>query len=416
MAMEMNHDGASLALSMVPIRTDRTARERSRLCMLQALGLILYPFRLSPRSPFPDPCSILIIRPDHLGDLLFLSPALHWLREALPEARITLLAGPWGQELMERCPYVDEVLTCSFPGFTRGPKGALVAPYHLLQLEARRLRQWHFDLALVMRFDHWWGALLAEAAGIPRRIGYATPEVRPFLTHAEPYEVGKHEVEQNLRLVSSIRRLLPHVAQPGEGWEAHRLEFAPTSREEKWARYWPEQQGIEDDRSLVAVHPGAGAAVKLWEPDKWALLVDQLTERRAVQVVLTGSTGELDLAWAVAARARTDPLVAAGRTELGQLAALYSRCRLVIGPDCGPLHLAVAVGTPTLHLYGPADARSFGPWGDPFRHRTVVGTWPCIPCNCLDFSAEELPAHGCVREIAVDRVLSEAESLLAGRW
>jgi heptosyltransferase-2/heptosyltransferase-3 len=121
------------------------------------------------------------------------------------------------------------------------------------------------------------------------------------------------------------------------------------------------------------------------------------------------------LAWAIAARTRTDPLVASGDTSLGQLAALYSRCRLVIGPDCGPLHLAVAVGTPSLHLYGPVDQRAFGPWGDEFWHRVVTSNWTCIPCNHLDIAAEELIAHRCVRDIAPDRVLAEAEALLAGR-
>lgn len=394
----------------------RTTRQQVRLALLRALGLVLRPF---PPSFASFPSSLLVIRPDHLGDLLFLTPALRRLRELLPEAYIALLVGPWGREVAERSHYVDEVFTCPFPGFTRQPRGSLFAPYWLLLQEARRLRKHRFDLALIMRFDHWWGALLAALAGIPYRLGYAVPEVRPFLTQVLPYVPGQHEVQQNLRFTFHVSRFTAQVAGEGasvEGadWKRHPLEFVPTREEEAWAEEWLPAHGAAAGRPLVAIHPGAGAPVKLWPAEKWAAVADALAERRGAQIVLTGSAGELDLVWAVAARTRMDPLVAAGETTLGQLAALYRRCRLVLGPDCGPLHLAVAVGTPTIHLYGPVDVRTFGPWGDPLRQRVLLSDWPCLPCNRLDFAAEELEAHSCVRDIRVEQVLTEAEALLVG--
>ncbi|MBC8447913.1 MAG: glycosyltransferase family 9 protein [Chloroflexi bacterium] len=402
----------------------RTSRQRLRLAFLRAVGVALRSLASGSPSRIPRPPSLLLIRPDHLGDLLFLTPALRWLRERLPEAHITLLVGPWGREIMQRNPHVDEVITCSFPGFTRQPKRSLLAPYRLLLQEARKLRRQRFDLSLVMRFDHWWGALLAAAAGIPYRLGYAVPEVRPFLTQAVPYVAGRHEVEQNLRFTFYVSRITSQVAGLRSqvsavepiSWTTHPLEFAPAREEEAWVEEWLLAHGAVPDRPLVAIHPGAGATVKLWEDEKWAAVADALAERREAQILLTGSADELDLVWAVAARTRVDPLMAAGETTLGQLAALYRRCRLVIGPDCGPLHLAVAVGTPSVHLYGPVDAGAFGPWGNPFRHRVLLSDWPCVPCNRLDFAAEELPAHPCVRDIGVQQVLAEAESLLAGAW
>ena len=102
----------------------------------------------------------------------------------------------------------------------------------------------------------------------------------------------------------------------------------------------------------------------------------------------------------------------AGATDLGALAAVYRRCALVIGPDSGPLHLAVAVGTPTVHLYGPVDRRTFGPWGSARRHRVVVSDWGCIPCNRLDWPGSTLAEHGCILDIRVEQVLAEAASLL----
>jgi heptosyltransferase-2/heptosyltransferase-3 len=326
------------------------------------------------------------------------------------------MVGPWGQEVMERSPDVDEIVTCTFPGFARRPKGSWLAPYRLLLQEARRVRRRQVDLALIMRYDHWWGALLAALAGIPQRIGYAIPEVCPFLTQAVPYSVGRHEVHQGLRLVSTLAGGPDEPDGSAGDPQTAPLHFEPTDSEDAWVKRWLLLHDAVPERPLVAIHPGSGSTVKLWLAEKWAAVADTLCERRGVQIVLTGSAGELDLAWAIAARTRIDPLVACGETTLGQLAALYGHCRLVMGPDCGPLHLAVAVGAPTVHLYGPVDVGTFGPWGDPFRHRVLTSRWPCIPCNRLDIVAAECVAHPCVRDIGVARVLAEAESLLSGMW
>ncbi|MFZ1627300.1 MAG: glycosyltransferase family 9 protein, partial [Anaerolineae bacterium] len=102
-----------------------------------------------------------------------------------------------------------------------------------------------------------------------------------------------------------------------------------------------------------------------------------------------------------------EPLPSAvGETSLAQLAALLQRSALVIGLDSGPMHLAAALGVPTIHLYGPVDAASFGPWGDPARHRVITSAWACVPCNRLDFTDADLPLHPCVRAITVEQVLA----------
>ena len=137
-----------------------------RLRMLRLAGLAQPQPTISGRR-----AKILLIRPDHLGDLLFLTPALRYLRTLLPEAHISLMVGPWGQAVMEHNPHVDELLICEFPGFTRQAKPSLWQPYRYLFQHAKQLRQAQFDMAVVLRFDHWWGAWLAAAAGIPHRYG-----------------------------------------------------------------------------------------------------------------------------------------------------------------------------------------------------------------------------------------------------
>jgi ADP-heptose:LPS heptosyltransferase len=533
------------------------------------------------------PRSLLLIRPDHLGDVLFLTPALHALRERLPETKITLLVGPWGRAAIDGNPDVDAVVVCPFPGFERGsgrrggfsgevagspcgsgqlpmpvvtprpmktamqPESSLqavqranvgnrlkpllqsrlrfsgqwiaetiarmqenpplhVAPYRLLFATAHQLRAGGYDAAVVLRFDHWWGAWLAAAAGIPRRIGYDWPETQPFLTQPAPYRADRHEVIQNAGLLAMLEtatqpesslqavgganastRLKPRLqrGQPFSGqlsmpgvaprrmkaaeaapmpperraWEpdplfsgqmsmpgatlrplwvksfvvttlvvqcAQRLKsllrrgafseqdgagealgptrFAVTPADRDWAAGWLTARGVDFTRPLVAIHPGAGAMVKQWPPSAWAATANRLAAELSATILLTGAAAERSLTAVISAQLSAPALDASGQTTLGQLAALYERCALVLGADSGPLHLAVAVGAPTVHLYGPVDPAKFGPWGDPGRHVVLTTPWPCAPCNRLDWPAEALPQHACMAAIGVDDVVRAA--------
>lgn len=407
----------------------RSRRQAARLHLLQLWG------QRYPKAAPAAPQRILVIRPDHLGDLLFSTPALHLLRASFPDAHMAALVGPWGEAVLAGNPDLDETIPCPFPGFTRQPKGSPLEPYRLLRREAHRLAAMQFDLALVLRFDHWWGGWLAAAAGIPQRLGYAIAEVQPFLTRAIPYVRGRHEVVQNLALalaagegerlavngerlmvngewlVVNGKRLGRSRAVMDSDW---RLRFAVTAEDEaRAAALLPPA-----DRPVVAIHPGSGAAVKRWRATAWAELAGRLAAEHGTQVIFTGSAGEAELIDPVLALlAEGQPLSPAaislaGQTSLGGLAAVYRRCSLVIGPDSGPLHLAVAAGTPTVHLYGPVDRRTFGPWGDPQRHVVVTSDWSCIACNRLDWPDRALSDHGCVRDIPVAQVAAAAARLL----
>lgn len=393
------------------------SRQRARLVMLRSFATLSVPAR--PRIPpaFPNAPRILVLRPDHIGDLLFATPALHALRLALPQAHLTCMVGPWGQAVLEHNPNLDELILCDFPGFSRKPKGPALAPYRELRRWAERLKAECFDLALVLRFDHWWGALLSYLAGVPHRVGYDLAECKPFLTRAVPYVSQRHEVLQNLTLVhealESAGVVATSVTSSRESTlqvvAARPLEYVITAEDEEYTAQYLRAHGVQAGQTLVAIHPGAGAPVKLWRAEGWAEVADAIACRWRARVVLTGGRDELALAWSVYARSQCEPIVVAGRTSLGQLAALFRRCRLVLGPDCGPLHLAVAVGTPTVHLYGPVDRQKFGPWGPADKHLVITSGRDCIPCNRLDYGARELQQHPCVCEISVSAVLEAVE-------
>ncbi len=352
---------------------------------------------LPPRPTQLATARILIIRPDHLGDLLFLGPALHWLRAHLPQAHIALAIGPWGAPALPGLAGAyDELIEIPFPAFERGPRAGAVGRWQALAQWARRLRARHYDIALIARPDHWWGAMLARFAGVPFRLGFATPETTPWLTRALPV-VREHAAASNLRLVASLtnQSLLPDPL-------THPLRFQLSSRHVGEAdRLLLDIFGVDDVHPLVVVHPGSGAAVKLWEPEKWREIVRRL-DAAGARVLVTGGANETALTRVVAAVPSGNVIDLGGQTSFSELAALLHRADAVLGPDSGPLHLAVAVGTPTVHLYGPADAVVFGPWGEPARHQVIRSAWACAPCGKFDWP--DLPAHGCVRDIPVEMV------------
>lgn len=373
-------------------------RDDGRRAVLRGLGLALGPRRRASTSRQ----KILVVRPDHLGDLLMLTPALRRLRCGLPEAEIVALIGPWGLPVLERNANLNRLITWSFPWFDRHPRRSALAPYLSLIRLARLLRAERFDLALQFRADFWWGALAVRLAGVPEQVGFDVPSVRPFLTKALPLRHGYHAAEENLRLAAAI-------AGSGSG---ERLEFAVLEADRRRATEL--LRATPTNRPLIALQSGAGAPVKRWSIERLAEVGRRLRDEYGATIVVIGGEGERDLVETLVRQIGTETIGLAGVTTLGELAAVLERCALALGPDSGPLHLAVAVGTPTVHLFGPADPRRFGPYGDPARHRVILSDWPCCPCNRLDFPPEEVPEHDCMAAIATKDVLEVAGELLQG--
>ena len=169
-------------------------KHRLRRALLHMMGAAPIPKATSPSVE-----RILLIRPDHLGDVLLTTPAIHMLRTAYPKAEIHALVGPWSADVLSSYSEIDVVLTLPFPGFSRGPKLGLRAPYALALRSARQLRKIGYSSAIILRPDHWWGAMLAQWSGIPRRIGYDLPDVAPFLTDAVAH-THQHAVLQSTLL------------------------------------------------------------------------------------------------------------------------------------------------------------------------------------------------------------------------
>jgi heptosyltransferase-2/heptosyltransferase-3 len=344
---------------------------------------------------------VLLLRPDHIGDVLLSAPAVALLRASLPLAHLTYLVGPWSGEAARRGPPVDSVRTLAYPGFARRSNANVLEPYALLLRVASQLRREHFDLAVVLRGDHWWGALLALVAGIPLRVGGATPETDPLLSHSYRAPGQEPWGEQALGIARlAVRAADATVVEPIHVRQFRLSESAQVAAGALWR-----QHGLGE--RVVVLHPSAGAPLKSWPTRRWAELAGALLET-GLQVVLVGAPDDRALLGQVAGCVRGCAPVLCGQS-LEISAAVYARCGLVVTVDSGAGHLAAAVGARTVRLYGPAPSNVFGPWppDDASQHVLATKVLACAPCGYLE--APPCGAHttpACMLALGVDDVMN----------
>ncbi len=292
-----------------------------------------------------DPRNILVVRLDHIGDVLFARPSLAALRAAYPRARITALVSSVGRELLAADENVDEVMAWDAPWFARrqaprrGPgRGAILS-----QIRSRR-----FDLSLDLRGDFRHHVLLA-LAGVKTRVGYGITGGAWLLHVPLRLRVGVHEVERDLDVVRAL------------GQAAAATGYAPIS-------LTPEEQAFgkkswSGSGCRVAVHPTAGDPRKCWPPERFAGICRQLADQ-GCEVILVGTKADRDRAEKIAGLSGSPLKVLTGQTTLRQLAGLLSEADLLLGNDSGPAHLALTQGVPAIMIWSETNtAEEWGPWG-----------------------------------------------------
>ena len=346
---------------------------------------------------------LLIIRPDHLGDVLLTTPAIQAVKRTRPDMEIHVLCGEWSAELLANVDEIDLVLTIEFPGFRRGESRVARNSYLTALKAAGLLRGIGYSSALIMRPDHWWGAMLAFLAGIRQRVGYDMSNVAPFLTDKVPHHY-QHAVKQNMRLVERFLGSSDH--------DAVKLRLSVSPEDKAYIDSYLMDWRMDAKKPIICIHPGSGAASKLWQAEKWAKVADVLSAQYSAAVVFTGGSSESALISEIVAEMKDEAFVIAGATSVGQLAALYQRALAVLGPDSGAMHIAASVQTPTVTLFGPADPVEFAPWGDQHHHAVVNSSIACRPCRILDWRNDDPTFHPCVQDISTSQVLDEAHRVI----
>ena len=356
-----------------------------------------------PTAPPEYPHRILVIRLDLLGDLMLSVPAIRAVRRRWPRAELTALVLPYTAPLLGHFPEVDRVITFD-PNRLR-PSGTpwLPAVWADLLGVVRRLRASRFDLALALYGP--WAGLLAYLSGARFRVGYGAESHPKFFHLSLPgrrYLVRRHEAEYTLAVAAAVG------APPGP--QDYSLEPQPEASarvETKLA-----QLGVPAGMPLIGVQVGAANGwAKQWYPDKWAAAAGEIARRWGAAVVFTGTARERPLAEAVRTRLGGPAWNLAGETDIPELVALLGRLSLFLSGDTGPMHLATALGVPTVALHGPTDPALSGPW-PPGRGVVVRLDLPCSPCYDLtDVAICPLGHHNCLRLLGPEAVVAAAEAL-----
>ena len=251
----------------------------------------------------------------------------------------------------------------------------------------------------MLRPDAWWSAWLASLVS-PGVMTADDARSAAFATRAA--EIG----DDDHATVRAFRIATGDEATPLPTWESAPLTLPHSEPAADDAGWLLRRHHVSNHYAVI--HPGSGAAIKEWPVQRWTAVIDDLS-RDGLHIVLTGSPAEADACAEIAARSAHSTSLAA-QTDVPILAEVLRGASIVLGPDCGPLHLAVATGTPTVHLFGPSDPRRYGPWGDPRRHRVVRADWRCPRCG--DLSPQRPAGCGCMLAISSRDVANAARSVL----
>ena len=182
-----------------------------------------------------------------------------------------------------------------------------------------------------------------------------------------------------------------------------------TVEDQKWASNFLIDHQIDKGRPLIAIHPGSPIPLKRWAPERYAELADWLIARKRAKILFVGVKDEIPIITEIQRLMRAESINIAGKTTLTQLASILHTCNVFIGNDSGPMHLAAAVGTQTIGLYGPGDPTRFGPVGT--KCQTIQRKTDCPPCRGTTC---RFGKDGCMSKIQVADVmqtLEEAEYL-----
>ena len=317
--------------------------------------------------------------------MVLLTPALRALKRTYSESHLTLLLRPRVADLMQTHPYVD---TCLVDNKTEGR-------YRSVKNLVRQLRDKVFDIAVVLHPTSFRNALLPFLARVPIRVGTNVSGRGMLLTGSCKDDTGVHEVHRYLRVLKLLNIDTPLSS----------LEFWHTDADREFVERLLRAEGILPDDRIVALNLGTTWTTKRWDVANFANLIQQITHLLPeIKIVLVGSSEEEELARSLPASLSVINLV--GKTEILQLGALLERCEVCVTCDSGPMHIAAAVGTPTVALFGPTSPVRHQPQGT--GHTVIEKPVSCRPCYKQICHRQDTP-YLCMKEIDTAEVVKALE-------
>lgn len=339
---------------------------------------------------------ILLTRLKFVGDIVLTTPLIHTLRDAFPDSYIAYLGESSAVSLLEHNPYLNRIFRIDFTN------NSVIRQTKLFY----QLRRERFDVVIDL-FCNPRSALLTYATQAAVRVGGDLRGRGKLYTH-RLHDDGKPKSAidfhyQSLKLIGVSPRY-------------YGTEIFLTEEEKKETRRYLEWQGIDFSKPLVAMHAGASWPAKLWPAERFAQLADLLTARLRGQVLLTCGPADGEVVKKVAAMS-AGKVLSLPMMPLRQLAAILSLCSACVANDSGPMHIAVAVGTPTVGIFGPGEENIWFPYTADFpggsrKHLALRKDVSCHPCH-LDFCNRAGDGYmECMKLLTVNEVFDAVKARL----
>ncbi|MFA5256371.1 MAG: lipopolysaccharide heptosyltransferase II, partial [Candidatus Omnitrophota bacterium] len=336
--------------------------------------------------------NILVIKMSAIGDVILSVPSLRAIRSKYKDAEIKVLVGLQARDVLDGCPYINGKIVCDFTGKDKGLSG-------LWRLGAD-LRKCCFDIVIDLQ-NNKKSHILSFLSMAPLRYGYSNGKFSFLLNNGikddAPY---LDPIEHQFRVLKSagIKPVDKH------------LELWPSSSDAERIDALFQENWIKPSQSLIGINVRASSRwnSKNWPPKRIAELCDRLAKEFHMRVVLTGTKEDVLFIEKIKGITASKPMVAAGRTAVMELASLIKRCKVYITPDSAPMHIASALGTPFIALFGPTDpARHVAPSKNYVVIKKDMKCSPCYNPNCSK-------GFKCMRGIEVEEVFAAIKGILSG--
>lgn len=342
------------------------------------------------------PQRVLIVKPSSLGDIIHSLPFLKALKGLYPEAELYWLVNRGFEKILEGNPYLSGIIPFDRSIWSRDPKKGIKGFIEIVKTIRSMKFDMVFDLQGLFR-----SGLISFLTGSKERIGlkYSRELSSIFYTKRLGYSKNdNHAVLRNLSILSETRLIEKDLGIPVEEVE---FRIIITDKEKERIK---ELLSFREEDTYIAFNPFGGWKSKRWGVDKYIRL-GNLLRKEGYRIVLLGGPKDIEEAKMIASNMEGEPILTAGRTDLKELAALLKHVNLLVTNDTGPMHIAAAVGTPTVAIFGPTDPNRTGPYGE--GHIVITSGVDCSPCfrkKCREMI--------CMDSIGVEDVMGAVKRIL----
>lgn len=355
-----------------------------------------------------NPRSILIIELEPIGDVVLSTFVYAELKNKYPNAQVSVMVGSWASEIISNNPYIDEVFINDVPWAFSEPVFSIRGFFgHLRYFLTsylkvyNKIKRGNYDLGIDLRGDLRNIIFFLFLPAIKTTISFDRSGGDCLLTKAVNFDSSEHIVSKNKRLLAELEIIDNN---------RDRVLVFPSEADFLRVKLILERHGVLEDDDFCILHPGAGRCVRFWDTERYAALADFIIETLNLKVILTGSFKDRELSNRIVAHSKNKLVDLSGRLSLMELAAVLKKCRLLICPDTGVMHMASAFLTPTIALFGPDRPEHTKPLNRNLR--IVDKEFACSPCLQRRCRFIKNGYSGCMNAITVEDIKKEIIELL----